>query len=284
MYWKMQSRVARRDNKEFDLNDPQAFKKSRPGRVGDNDPCCGVSSLQKFAGEDLQIKQRQRQQQAELMAGIDAQRAANAAKQAQEAAEERAYADHLRRTDEMRARAEWQGMRDKKQQEVQLANEHKMQSRMKRNQEKASKANQDALDQLEIKMALTDKAMLEDRSVFETSALGPGRMRNDHFKGFSAAQRAATYAENARQQEANAARKAAERASTLGYADHMAQVNRAADEQAFHRSVAARQQEQALAHQLKSQARALKARQAADTKRIMGATVGEGFFSSFGKM
>jgi hypothetical protein len=36
--------------REFDLYDPDGLKKDKPARVSDDDPRCGVSSLQKFEG------------------------------------------------------------------------------------------------------------------------------------------------------------------------------------------------------------------------------------------
>lgn len=36
--------------REFDLYDPDYLKKDKPARVSDDDPRCGVSSLQKFEG------------------------------------------------------------------------------------------------------------------------------------------------------------------------------------------------------------------------------------------
>jgi len=44
--------------REWDLYDPDALKKDRPARVSDDDPRCGMSSLQKFDGEDLNNKAR----------------------------------------------------------------------------------------------------------------------------------------------------------------------------------------------------------------------------------
>mmetsp|Transcript_8181 Transcript_8181/g.19564 ORF Transcript_8181/g.19564 Transcript_8181/m.19564 type:complete len:360 (+) Transcript_8181:91-1170(+) len=45
--------LAREKRREFALYDPDGLKKDRPARVGDDDPRCGVSSMQKFDGEDL---------------------------------------------------------------------------------------------------------------------------------------------------------------------------------------------------------------------------------------
>ncbi|XP_053328935.1 RIB43A-like with coiled-coils protein 1 [Spea bombifrons] len=48
--------------REFDIYDPEALKKDRPARISDDDPRCGPASLQKFAGEDLSDKERQKMQ------------------------------------------------------------------------------------------------------------------------------------------------------------------------------------------------------------------------------
>jgi len=49
--------------KEWDLNDPDAKLKDKPARVSDDDPRCGISSLQMFLGEDLNDKGRKKLQQ-----------------------------------------------------------------------------------------------------------------------------------------------------------------------------------------------------------------------------
>merc|ERR1711976_568397 len=46
--------------REFDLYDPDYLKKDKPARVSDDDPRCGISSLQKFEGEDLNNKARKK--------------------------------------------------------------------------------------------------------------------------------------------------------------------------------------------------------------------------------
>lgn len=46
--------------REFDLNDPDYLKKDKPARVSDDDPRCGIASLQKFEGEDLNSKARKK--------------------------------------------------------------------------------------------------------------------------------------------------------------------------------------------------------------------------------
>lgn len=60
--------------REFDLNDPLYKRKGVPARVGDDDPRCGASSLQKFSGEDLMKAERVRQQRAEMVNFIEQQK------------------------------------------------------------------------------------------------------------------------------------------------------------------------------------------------------------------
>lgn len=51
---------------EWDLNDPDYLKKDMPARVSDDDPRCGLASLQKFQGEDLNSRARGKYQQEQL--------------------------------------------------------------------------------------------------------------------------------------------------------------------------------------------------------------------------
>lgn len=52
--------------REYDLYDPDYLKKDKPARVSDDDPRCGISSLQKFDGEDLNNKARNHYQAEQL--------------------------------------------------------------------------------------------------------------------------------------------------------------------------------------------------------------------------
>ncbi|CAH8450513.1 unnamed protein product [Schistosoma turkestanicum] len=73
--------------REFDLYDPNALKFDCPARVSDDDPRCGVASLQKFDGEDLNSKARTTYQREQLQNWFERQieeknRAENAKKEA----------------------------------------------------------------------------------------------------------------------------------------------------------------------------------------------------------
>jgi len=64
--------------REFDIYDPEAKKKDKPARVSDDDPRCGISSMQKFLGEDLNDPERKKLQQAQLRAWSEQQSAEHA--------------------------------------------------------------------------------------------------------------------------------------------------------------------------------------------------------------
>lgn len=59
--------------REFDLNDPEYKRKSRPARIGDDDPRLTISSAQKFQGEDIDSSERLRLQQAQQRAWLQQQ-------------------------------------------------------------------------------------------------------------------------------------------------------------------------------------------------------------------
>ncbi|XP_060619217.2 RIB43A-like with coiled-coils protein 1 [Anolis sagrei] len=50
-FWERKQQPSMR--REWDIHDPDAARKDFPARVSDDDPRCGPSSMQRFAGEDL---------------------------------------------------------------------------------------------------------------------------------------------------------------------------------------------------------------------------------------
>ncbi|KAJ3275041.1 Protein Tax-1 [Terramyces sp. JEL0728] len=59
--------------REFDLYDPKALRNELPARVSDDDPRIGVSSLQKFEGEDLVALKRDVLQKEQMRVWTDEQ-------------------------------------------------------------------------------------------------------------------------------------------------------------------------------------------------------------------
>ncbi|XP_013111915.2 RIB43A-like with coiled-coils protein 2 [Stomoxys calcitrans] len=63
----------KQQSREFDLNDPESIKKSKPARIADDDINLGISSAQIFIGEDLGHSERQRRQREQQRAWLDQQ-------------------------------------------------------------------------------------------------------------------------------------------------------------------------------------------------------------------
>jgi hypothetical protein len=49
--------------REWDLQDPNTLKKEKPSRINNIDPRCGLASMLKFEGEDINIFKRKKFQQ-----------------------------------------------------------------------------------------------------------------------------------------------------------------------------------------------------------------------------
>lgn len=173
--------------KEFDLYDPDSKKKDKPARVSDDDPRCGISSLQKFDGEDLNFKARSKLQAEQLREWSLAQQ-----QDKQNAIEQQKYADKLYdlKRVEMDQRAmdlessEAQCRRDisvaTKQFNLAQANERKEKESLR------SKHEQDD-NFTEISNHVFGDMLTENPAV-ASSAFGPHRVITDRWKGMSPAQ------------------------------------------------------------------------------------------------
>uniref|UniRef100_A0A1A9X324 RIB43A-like with coiled-coils protein 2 n=1 Tax=Glossina brevipalpis TaxID=37001 RepID=A0A1A9X324_9MUSC len=60
-------------SRDFDLNDPNAIKNSKPVRIADDDFNLGISSAQVFVGEDLGFRERRQRQREQQRAWLDQQ-------------------------------------------------------------------------------------------------------------------------------------------------------------------------------------------------------------------
>ena len=76
---------------EWELNDPNSLKTSIPLRVGQDDPRCTASGLQRFDGEDPDAAERARAQKQQVAGWVRGQLNERQALQAAEAAAERAF-------------------------------------------------------------------------------------------------------------------------------------------------------------------------------------------------
>ncbi|KAK4886243.1 hypothetical protein RN001_002514 [Aquatica leii] len=61
------------DRREYDLNDPDAVRKCLPARLHDDDPRLGLSSVQKFEGEDVASEERKKIQREQIQSWLQQQ-------------------------------------------------------------------------------------------------------------------------------------------------------------------------------------------------------------------
>lgn len=173
--------------REFDLNDPDALRKDKPARVSDDDPRCGVSSLQKFVGEDLNGKARQKLQQEQAREWIKQQ-----TNELDQAKANQKYADHLF---ELKAREMDQRACELAQAEADCRRAINMATKDMNNAlARERQAKEDAEKQQEQDDNFTEISnhvfgdMLTENPDMAQSAFGPHRVITDRWKGMSPAQ------------------------------------------------------------------------------------------------
>ncbi|XP_033109597.1 RIB43A-like with coiled-coils protein 2 [Anneissia japonica] len=86
--------------REWDLNDPDAKKKDKPARVHDDDPRCGISSIQKFDGEDLNSEARQKLMKEQMREWTKKQKAERNLQNKRQSEADRLYDLHRREMDQ----------------------------------------------------------------------------------------------------------------------------------------------------------------------------------------
>lgn len=175
--------------REFDLNDPDSLKKDKPARVSDDDPRCGVASLQKFVGEDLNGKARGKLQQEQAREWIKQQ-----TNEKDQAFANQKYADHLYdlKAREMDQRAcELASAEADCRRAINMATKDMNQAlaRERKAKEDAEKQQEQDDNFTEISNSVFGDMLTENPDVAQ-SAFGPHRVITDRWKGMTPAQQA----------------------------------------------------------------------------------------------
>ncbi|XP_058969480.2 RIB43A-like with coiled-coils protein 2 [Pocillopora verrucosa] len=175
------------DRREFDLNDPDSLKKDKPARVSDDDPRCGVASLQKFVGEDLNGKAREKLQQEQAREWIKQQ-----TNEKDQALANQTYADHLYdlKAREMDQRAcELASAEADCRRAINMATKDMNQALARERKAKEDSDKQQEQDDnfTEISNSVFGDMLTENPDVAQ-SAFGPHRVITDRWKGMSPAQ------------------------------------------------------------------------------------------------
>ncbi|KAI8771759.1 RIB43A-like with coiled-coils protein 2 [Biomphalaria glabrata] len=184
--------------REWDLYDPDGLKKDKPARVHDDDPRCGVASIQKFDGEDLNSKARKKLQNEQSRKWHEAQmRERERARRNQEEAD-RLYELKQRELDERAIQLQQAEEECRKAIDMATAsyndalkNEQRERERLKRQQEQDD-------NMTEIANHVFGDILTENPAVAQ-SAFGPHRVIPDRWKGMSPQQLEEIRKEQARQ-------------------------------------------------------------------------------------
>lgn len=173
--------------REFDLYDPDYLKKDKPARVSDDDPRCGISSLQKFDGEDLNSKARNKYQAEQLREwALEQQRERDQAQKNQDTAD-RLYELKMRELDQRAL--DLQRAEEECRKAINLAQADYNQALAKERDEKERLHKQQQLDDnmTEIANHVFGDVLTENPAVAQ-SAFGPHRVITDRWKGMSPSQ------------------------------------------------------------------------------------------------
>eukprot|EP00218_Dolichomastix_sp_CCMP3274_P011117 CAMPEP_0170143888 /NCGR_PEP_ID=MMETSP0033_2-20121228/13188_1 /TAXON_ID=195969 /ORGANISM="Dolichomastix tenuilepis, Strain CCMP3274" /LENGTH=374 /DNA_ID=CAMNT_0010380359 /DNA_START=30 /DNA_END=1154 /DNA_ORIENTATION=+ len=203
--------------KEFDLNDPAVLKNSLPARVGDEDPRNGVSSLQKFEGEDLTCGERKKLQQAQQAAWCQAQMSEKEAK-AQYELKADAEMAALLRSQETFQNDVARGLSGARQENtVKTAATNLALAASKKEKEAAAAAAEKEANEAEQAFIMSEPHMMEHPAL-SVSALNPyTRVRKDHWKGMNEAQVAEVLETQALQRKLHAERQARDQETDAMY-------------------------------------------------------------------
>lgn len=171
--------------REFDLNDPNAKKKDVPARIGDDDPRCGPSSLQKFGGEDLMKRHREMVQQKAQASWVEQQifEKTMAAQAQQEESDD--FAVQVSGITQLRTEIEQkeEGLRKELQKAQQLHNLHK--ARENEGVKKMGASQDNHLNGMEMNHHATDPFLNETIPYHNAN----GRIKRDMYKGSDRSER-----------------------------------------------------------------------------------------------
>jgi len=168
--------------REWDLNNPAHLREDLPARIGDDDPRCGPSSMQKFYGEDLDARDRKKRQQELQKQWLDQQM------------EEKNMIDWLEksRSHQLQDRNEELNFRSKnindlikaqKTTETKATAEFNKALAAQKGREKMKQRKQDTLDNFEEIRNWLDSDLLTENPMSTLNVNDPSRFKQYHMKG-----------------------------------------------------------------------------------------------------
>ncbi|XP_033029030.1 RIB43A-like with coiled-coils protein 1 isoform X2 [Lacerta agilis] len=173
--------------REWDIHDPEAARKDHPARVSDDDPRCGPSSMQRFAGEDLNAQARQKLLKEQNKRILEQQRS-----EREKDLADRKYADSLedKKRIELDLRAlELARLEDecRKAKAMAIADFNRAQAAEVAEQQRLAQQREQDNNYAEIHNHLTGDLLTENPDVAK-SLVGPHRVITDRWKGMTSAE------------------------------------------------------------------------------------------------
>ncbi|KAL6749955.1 coiled-coil protein associated with protofilament ribbons [Haematococcus lacustris] len=266
--------------KEWDINRPDHKKIDEPARVGDDDPRLGTSSMQRFEGEDLSAGDRKKAQNEQAKQWWEEQAAHKAALKAAQQEAEQAYAELARYQDMLQLQAKADEAAIRREMSTTTTEINKRMAEEKRLKALQEKAANLAANLAEIDATLNSPFMTEDPNL-AASAMSAYRVRKDHYKGMSEAEKQAILATQLAQMEEKKARDAAREAEDAQYARNQNDILRAMDAQAARVDDFKRQQLAKAADVLRKQTEEKTARDKA-LSELYANKIAPEFFQQFG--
>jgi hypothetical protein len=203
--------------REFDLNDPKAVTKSLPARVGDEDPRCGIASMQQFNGEDLFKEERTRQQKLDVINTLEQQKFEKEMLKRMSDDGDADFAQQAQDVIDLRNEVEAHeaGLRRELMSQYQQQLQDRIRENAARNHTEAE-ANQDA-NQKELDFHASDPFMTETKPHIMPS----GRVQANLYKGSTREERVDVFGQQLQQCEENRMRRAQEGMSDGAHNNHM---------------------------------------------------------------
>ncbi|XP_042308356.1 RIB43A-like with coiled-coils protein 1 [Sceloporus undulatus] len=184
-FWEKEQQPSMR--REWDLQDPDAAHKELPARVSDDDPRCGPSSMQRFAGEDLNTKAQRKLQKEQRKQTLEEQRA-----EREKNLKDQKYADTL--DDKKRVELDQRALElarleeeCRKAKAMALADFNRAQAAEVAEQQRLARQREQDDNYAEIHNHLTSNLLMETPDIAQ-SAMGADRVITSSWKGMTTAQ------------------------------------------------------------------------------------------------
>ena len=274
---------AKESRREFDLSDPSGKRDARPARLGDEDPRTGVSSAQKFDGEDLDAGARRVAQTAQAAAWYAAQTAEKEARLTEARLAKEAHKELLKAQEQYQNQAAEAQAAARRAHAASVAAENARLATSKRDAADSFKRAEFDAENAE-RLRNENDMFLTENPLLATSALAPGRrVRPDHWKGASAAERAAVADAQRLQRLEKAEASKAEAAAEAFAASHYENTRRALEMNAERvEQFKAEQRAAVLATVLGQRAEKHESDAADRAERFQTGRFGEAYFAGFG--